>query len=95
MAHLPINSDAANDLAGTEAPRAHIHGLRSAIDDDMYPLYVGRPAALGPTLRVAYQITGHDTLVADFTVLAHFLHLPVGDCLTSRGRAAGKPLMTA
>lgn len=68
---MPINSDAANDLAGTEAPRAHIHGLRSAIDDDMYPLYVGRPAALGPTLRVAYQITGHDTLVADFTKLTH------------------------
>ena len=62
---------AAANLAGTEAPRANIHLARSPVNDDMHALDVRRPAALGLTVGVADQIAGHDTLVADFTILTH------------------------
>ena len=64
-------SDAANDLAGTEATGANIHLLRPAVNDDVNALDVGRPATLGLAVGVADQIAGHDTFVADFTVLTH------------------------
>ena len=62
---------AAANLAGTEAPCANVHLGRSSVDDDMHTLDVRRPAALGLAVGVADQIAGHDTLVADFTVLTH------------------------
>ena len=68
---LGSGSVAAADLTGTEAPRANIHLHRSSVDDDMHALDVRRPAALGLAVGVADQIAGHDTLVADFTVLTH------------------------
>ena len=62
---------AAANLAGTEAPCANIHLHRLPANDDVHTLDVRRPAALGLTVGVADQIAGHDTLVADFTVLTH------------------------
>ena len=63
--------DAAGYLAGTEAPRANVHLSRFPVNDNMHALDVRRPAALGLAVGVADQIAGHDTLVADFTVLTH------------------------
>jgi len=62
---------AAANLAGAEAPRANIHLCRSPVNDNMHALDVRRPAALGLAVGVADQIAGHDTLVADFTILTH------------------------
>ena len=59
------------NLAGTQAPRANIHLCRFPVNDNMHALDVRRPAALGLAVGVADQIAGHDTLVADFTVLTH------------------------
>ena len=66
-----FGSDATDDLAGTEAAGANIHLLRFAINDNMNALDVGRPAALGPAVGVAHEVTRHDTLFADFTILTH------------------------
>jgi hypothetical protein len=62
---------AAANLAGTEAPRANVHLGRFTVDDDVHTLDVRRPATLGLAVGMADQIAGHDTLVADFTVLTH------------------------
>ena len=64
-------SDAANDLARTEATGANIHLLRPAVNDDVNALDVGRPATLGLAVGVAHEVTRHDTLLADFTILTH------------------------
>ncbi len=85
----------ADNLAAAQAASAHIQVRRTAIDQHANALNVGSVHTTGLVFSMADAIAVHQTLVADFTVLAHFLHLPVGDCLTSRGRAAGKPLMTA
>jgi hypothetical protein len=69
--HRKFRLDAARNLAGTEATGANVHFGRLAVNDDMDGLNVRRPAALGLAVGVAHQITGHDTLVADFTVFTH------------------------
>ena len=69
-------SDAANDLAAAEATGADIHLDRLAVYHDVHALNVGRPATLGLAIGVADGITGHDTLLADFTIFTHaFVHL--------------------
>ena len=64
-------SDAADDLAGTEATRANVHDLSLAINDHMDALHIGSPAALGLAIGMADIISGHLALIADFTELTH------------------------
>ena len=66
--------DAALYLAGTKAAGADIHLARSTVDYDVYTLNVGRPGTLGLSIGVADQITGHGTLVANFTKLTHGIY---------------------
>lgn len=70
-------SDAANDLAGTEATGANVHLLRLAIDDNAHALDVGSPTTLGLAIGMADEVTRHDTLFADFTILAHISPPPL------------------
>ena len=64
-------SDAANDLAGTEATGANIHLLRPAVNDDVNALDVGRPATLGLAVGVAHVVAAHGAFRTNLTKLAH------------------------
>ena len=64
-------SDAADDLAGTEATRANAHLLRLTVYDHMNGLDIRRPATLGLAIGMADIISGHLALIADFTELTH------------------------
>ena len=67
--------DAALNLTGTKAARANVHLARCAVDYGGNTLDVGCPGAFGFPVGVTHQITGHDTLVANFAKLTHALHL--------------------
>ena len=63
------------DFAGTQATRANAHLLHSAVHDHVYGLHIRRPAALRLAVGMTDRIAGHDSLIADFTVLTHSAHL--------------------
>ena len=79
MAFGVSRSDAADDLAGTEATRANVHDLSLSIHDYMNALHIGSPATLGLVLGMADAVTIHQTLVAHFTILTHFRYTSLSE----------------
>ena len=74
-------SDAADDLAGTEATRANVHDLSLSINDHMDALHIGSPDAPGLPVGMADEIAAHCALTAYLTKFTHFVTPP---CLICR-----------
>ena len=68
--------EAALNLAGTKAASANVHLGDGTINYYADALNVGCPGMGGLSVGMAYAITGHNTLVANFTELTHVFTPP-------------------
>src|SRR5207302_4769391 len=66
-----LGSGGLGDLAGFEAPRAHIHAPGSAVEHDPHLLQVGIEATLARDHRVAAAVAECGALAAAVTHLCH------------------------